>query len=93
LEPEEEGVEVVISTDRKIEEFAKFRFLSAEGKEIEVQQAGGGWMISNGAGSGDVIFIFKTMPGDLLLALSAYQEQEKVRVKVDLVAGLAVPKP
>ncbi|MDB6077597.1 MAG: hypothetical protein JWO82_1344 [Akkermansiaceae bacterium] len=39
------------------------------------------------------MFIFKTSPGDLVLALSPYQKREQIGLKVDLTAGLAVPKP
>ena len=44
-------------------------------------------------GSGEVSFRFKAKPTDLILAVENWTGHEEITLKVDLSAGLALPKP
>jgi hypothetical protein len=80
--------EIEFSTNRKIDEFAGFRFYTKDGKPVEADRAGSSWMSFGSKGSGSVSYQFKTKPTDLILAVEAWTGREEVSLKVDLSAGL-----
>jgi len=87
----DDGFEIEISTNRKIDEFAGFRFYTKDGEPVEADQSGSSWMGFGNKGSGEVFFSFKASHTDLILAVENWSGREEVTVKVDLSAGAAVP--
>ena len=88
----DEEMEIEFTTDRRINEFAGIRFYDKQGKPIEAEQGGSSWMSFGNKGSGEVSYQFKTKQTDLILAVETWTGREEITVKVDLSAGLALPK-
>lgn len=88
----DEKMEIEFTTDRRVDEFAGFRFYDKEGKPVEAERAGSSWMSFGGKGSGEVSYRFKDNQADLILAVENWTGREEITVKVDLSAGLVPPK-
>lgn len=87
--------EIEFSTNRRVDDYAGFRFYTKDGKPVEAEQGGSSWMggFLGSKGSGEVSYRFKAMPTDLILAVETWTGREEITLKVDLSAGLALPKP
>jgi hypothetical protein len=87
--------EIEFSTNRRLDDYAGFRFYTKDGKPVEAERGGSSWMggFLGSKGSGDVSYRFKAMPTDLILAVETWTGREEITLKVDLSAGLALPKP
>lgn len=87
--------EVEFSTNRRPEDYAGFAFYTKDGKAIKAESGGSSWMggFLGSKGSGDISYRFKVQPTDLILAVENWTGREEINLKVDLTAGLAVPKP
>lgn len=87
--------EIEFSTNRRLDDYAGFRFYTKDGKPVEAERGGSSWMggFLGSKGSGDVSYRFKAMPTDLILAVETWTGREEINLKVDLSAGLAMPKP
>ena len=87
--------EIEFSTNRRLDDYAGFRFYAKDGKPVEAERGGSSWMggFLGSKGSGDVSYRFKAMPTDLILAVENWTGREEITLKVDLSAGLALPKP
>lgn len=84
--------EIVLSTNRKTDEFAGIRFYAKDGKPVEAEQGGSSWMSMGSMGSGEVTYTFKAAQTDLILAVESWTGREDKKLKVDLSASLAIPK-
>lgn len=85
--------EIEFSINRKMDEFAGIQFYTKDGKAIKAEQGGSSWMSGFGSkGSGEVSYQFEKKPTDLILAIESWTGREEVTLKVDLSAGLALPK-
>jgi hypothetical protein len=80
--------EIEFSTNRKIDEFAGFRFYTKDGKPVEAERGGSSWMGFGNKGSGSVSYRFKAKQTDLILAVENWTGSEEVSLKVDFSAGL-----
>lgn len=85
--------EVEITTNRKADEFAGIRFYTKDGKAVEAERTSTSWMGFGDKGSGEITYSFKAAQTDLILAVETWTGREEVKVKVDLMAGMAMPKP
>ncbi len=87
--------EIEFSTNRRLDDYAGFRFYTKDGKPVEADRGGSSWMggFLGSKGSGDVSYRFKAKPTDLILAVETWTGREEINIKVDLSAGLAVAKP
>ena len=85
--------QVEFSTNRRVDEFAGFKFYTKDGKPLEAEKGGSSWMGFGKSGSGDVTYQFKTKQTDLIIAVETWTGSEQITLKVDLTAGLALPKP
>ena len=85
--------EIVLTTNRKAGEFAGIRFYSKDGAAIEAEQSSSSWMGFGNKGSGEITYSFKAAQTQLIVAVESWTGREDSRVKVDLNAGLAAPKP
>jgi hypothetical protein len=90
---DDEIFEIEFSTNRRLDDYAGFRFYTKDGKPVEAERGGSGWMGFGNKGSGEVSYRFKTEPTDLILAVETWTGREEITLKVDLSAGLALPKP
>lgn len=91
----EDEFEIEFSTNRRVDDYAGFRFYTKDGKPVEAERGGSSWMggFLGSKGSGDVSYRFKAKPTDLILAVETWSGREEITIKVDLTAGLALPKP
>ena len=87
--------EIEFSTNRRLDDFAGFAFYTKDSKPVEADRGGSSWMgdFLGSKGSGDVSYRFKAMPTDLILAVETWTGREEITLKVELSAGLALPKP
>jgi hypothetical protein len=85
--------EIVISTNRKADEFAGIRFYTKDGKPVDAERGSTSWMGFGNKGSGEISYTFKSAQTDLILAVESWSGREEKSLKVDLAAGLAMPKP
>lgn len=87
--------EIKFSTNRRLEDYAGFVFYTKDGTLIKAERGGSSWMggFLGSKGSGDVSYRFKAIPSDLILAVETWTGCEEITLKVDLNAGLALPKP
>lgn len=92
---DDEVFEIEFSTNRRLDEYAGFQFYTKDGKPVEADRGGSSWMggFLGSKGSGEVSYRFKAMPTDLILAVETWTGREEITLKVDLKAGLALPKP
>jgi len=84
--------ELVLSTNRKADEFAGIRFYTKDGKPVEAERGSTSWMGFAGQGSGEISYNFKAPQTELILAVETWTGREEKKLKVDLAAGLAIPK-
>lgn len=84
--------EIVLGTNRKAEEFAGIRFYTKDGKPVDAERSSTSWMGFGGQGSGEITYSFKSAQTDLILAVETWSGREEKSLKVDLSAGLAIPK-
>ena len=89
----EDAFEIVFSTNRKAGELAGIRFYSKDGAAIEAEQSSSSWMGFGNKGSGEITYSFKAAQTQVIVAIESWTGREDSRVKVDLSAGLAAPKP
>ena len=68
------------------------RFYTRDGKAIAAERTSTGWMGFGNQGSGEITYSFKAAQAELIAAVETWTGREDVRVKVDLSAGLAIPK-
>lgn len=87
--------EIEFSTNRRLNDYAGFKFYTKDGMPVKADRGGSSWMggFLGSKGSGDVSYRFKAMPSDLILAVETWTGREQITIKVDLSAGLAMPKP
>jgi hypothetical protein len=87
--------EIEFSTNRRLNDYAGFKFYTKDGKPVKADRGGSSWMggFLGSKGSGDVSYRFKAMPTDLILAVETWTGREEVMLKVDLSAGFEMPKP
>lgn len=87
--------EIKFSTNRRLEDYAGFVFYTKDGTLIKAERGGSSWMggFLGSKGSGDVSYRFKAIQSDLILAVETWTGREEITLKVDLNAGLALPKP
>ncbi|MEO5912584.1 MAG: hypothetical protein ABIS50_00010 [Luteolibacter sp.] len=85
--------EIVLSSNRKAEEFAGVRFYAQDGTAVESNQTSSSWMGFAGKGSGEITYSFKAAQTNVIVAVETWTGREDAKVKVDLAAGLASPKP
>jgi hypothetical protein len=84
--------EIEFSTNMQMDEFAGVRFYTKDGKPVEAEKGGSSWMGFNGRGSGEFSYQFKAKQSDLILAVETWSGKEEITLKVDLSAGLVLPK-
>jgi hypothetical protein len=84
--------EVVLSTNRKADDFAGIRFYDKDGNAVESNRGGSSWMGFGNKGSGEISFTFKKKQTELILAIESWTGREEKKLKVDLSAGLAIPE-
>lgn len=91
---DDEVFEIEFTTNRRLDDYAGFVFYTKDGKPVEADRGGSSWMSGflGSKGSGEVSYRFKAMPTDLILAVENWTGREEITVKVDLSAGLALPK-
>jgi hypothetical protein len=82
--------EIEFSTNRRLHDYAGFRFYTKDGKAVEAERGGSSWMggFLGSKGSGDVSYRFQAMPTDLILAVETWTGREEITLKVDLSARL-----
>lgn len=85
--------QITFSTNMQMDEFAGVVFYDKDGKEVEAESGGSSWMGFGGKGSGEVSYQFKSEPVELILAVEQWSGREELTLKVDLSAGMAMPKP
>lgn len=87
----EDPFEVVLSTNRKADDFAGIRFYDKDGKPVESDRGGSSWMGFGNRGSGEIAYTFKQKQTELILAVETWTGREEKKLKVDLSAGLMIP--
>jgi len=90
---DDEVFEIEFSTNRRIDDYAGIVFYTKDGKPVKAESGGSSWMSLGSKGSGEVSFRFKAKPTDLILTVENWTGHEEITLKVDLSAGLALPKP
>jgi hypothetical protein len=84
--------EIVVSTNRKADDFAGIRFYDKDGKPVDSKRGGSSWMSMGSLGSGEITYTFKAPQTELILGVEEWTGREDKMLKVDFNASLAIPK-
>jgi len=86
----DDALEIEISTNINIDEFAGIRFLTKDGKEIKANRNGHSWVTNGSKANGSVSYSLGEKHEEMILVLETWKGREEKSVIVDLKADWSV---